>query len=991
MDSSVPTPQNQAAEVKKLVKTYGKELKDGDVLCYVSRKWFELWINYTKCDAFWEIKPEEKSDGLEPGEMDNTGLLREFKGKFPMSEIRRDLQQIRDYFTVPEPVYNKLEEWYHGGPKISRVARKIAVNSTEPKVQVVKYPVSLALIESDKEGKPDFSTAIVKEFTPSDTLKTVKDFVINSMEQEAVRSKLDKLEVKGSAIKGEEGSQPAPAATAEADAGAPKGEDENTTTNEEIEDESKTKEEKESKQKFRMWIPEKQEGKEMKSLGVVAEDPEDETATAEEVKWTMLQKIQDDMELGQFQFAPGVTMILLEKPVDGKWPREGADWRSFKVGDKVDVLDTISNWLTSTVKEVEEKRILIHYDGYSSTWDEWIEIDSDRLAKAKTKAGTSERSGGYYSSSSSYYSGSEGTPKQKGIVGLRNLGNTCFMNSTLQCMTQTPWLTDFFKADEHVSQLNRDNPLGKNGKIAEEYGDLIKKIWSNKYTVVAPSAFKHVIGEFAPQFSGYQQQDSQELLSFLVDGLHEDLNRLKKKGYNPDPIVSKGKSDVELAEETWERHKLRHDSAILDNMGGMFRSIVVAPCGTEYRKFDPFLLTFPVPLPNSNKKQQTVTVVFADTTKQPTKYQVNFSKGGDVGELKQAIAAKAELKTEHLVVAEVFSQKIFRTYESKDSADRIMPRDVIYAFECPALTDAKDPVTVPVYHVKDNGVEFGTPRMVVLPSVCTAKEAKTAVKAALASFVRKDAKKPDSPYSITFGARRGSSEDEIDVSDPANETKELSLEGRQYIFQCNWGETSDIESNHCKEMVIDDESVESSGRGKKGKGGVTLEACIEAFTKQESLKKGNEFYCKNCKDHVLVTKKMDVWKLPNIMVIQLKRFTYTSTYREKIGTFVDFPLEGLNLAKHTLSEEDKKNAIYDLYAVSCHGGGLGGGHYWAYVKSLKDGNWYNMNDSSTSPMDKSMVKTSEAYLLFYVRRGFGKKSASVASTKTEDVTGKKDK
>lgn len=39
------------------------------------------------------------------------------------------------------------------------------------------------------------------------------------------------------------------------------------------------------------------------------------------------------------------------------------------------------------------------------------------------------------------------------------------------------------------------------------------------------------VGRFAPQFSGYQQQDSHELLAFLLDGLHEDLNRIRKKPY----------------------------------------------------------------------------------------------------------------------------------------------------------------------------------------------------------------------------------------------------------------------------------------------------------------------------------------------------------------------------------------------------------------------------------------------------------------------------
>jgi ubiquitin carboxyl-terminal hydrolase 4/11/15 len=44
-------------------------------------------------------------------------------------------------------------------------------------------------------------------------------------------------------------------------------------------------------------------------------------------------------------------------------------------------------------------------------------------------------------------------------------------------------------------------------------------------------SFQIAVGRFAPQFSGYQQQDSQELLAFLLDGLHEDLNRIHKKPY----------------------------------------------------------------------------------------------------------------------------------------------------------------------------------------------------------------------------------------------------------------------------------------------------------------------------------------------------------------------------------------------------------------------------------------------------------------------------
>ncbi len=106
------------------------------------------------------------------------------------------------------------------------------------------------------------------------------------------------------------------------------------------------------------------------------------------------------------------------------------------------------------------------------------------------------------------------------------LGNTCFMNSVLQCLSNSPLLTDFILSDTYQSQINRSNPLGWKGRVADEYGALLKELWSGKFTCVSPRAFKDVIGHVQPRFVGYQQHDSSELLNFLLDGLHEDLNRV---------------------------------------------------------------------------------------------------------------------------------------------------------------------------------------------------------------------------------------------------------------------------------------------------------------------------------------------------------------------------------------------------------------------------------------------------------------------------------
>ena len=63
------------------------------------------------------------------------------------------------------------------------------------------------------------------------------------------------------------------------------------------------------------------------------------------------------------------------------------------------------------------------------------------------------------------------------------------------------------------------------------------------YVYLCLSPPQTVVGKFAPQFSGYQQHDSHELLAFLLDGLHEDLNLVRKKPFVDMTINTEGRNE----------------------------------------------------------------------------------------------------------------------------------------------------------------------------------------------------------------------------------------------------------------------------------------------------------------------------------------------------------------------------------------------------------------------------------------------------------------
>ncbi|XP_067138793.1 ubiquitin carboxyl-terminal hydrolase 15-like isoform X2 [Centruroides vittatus] len=631
--------------------------------------------------------------------------------------------------------------------------------------------------------------------------------------------------------------------------------------------------------------------------------------------------------------------------------------------------------------------------------------------------------GGYGGSSYNYeYHNGSATTVQSGLCGLSNLGNTCFMNSALQCMSNTPPLTDYFLQDYYWKEMNTENPLGMHGEIAKSYGDLIKTMWSGRYTYILPRNFKTIVGRFAPQFSGYQQQDCQELMAFLLDGLHEDLNRVKKKPYI-ELRDADGRPDEIVAKEAWENYLKRNNSIIVDTFHGLLKSTLVCPeCSKISVTFDPFCY-LSLPLPIKKERQIEVSYVPLDDAKRPIQMKLTVPKMGIVQDLCDAIGKTMDVSSDKLLVADVYNCRFHKIYQSEENLSNILDRDEIYVYELPvAGRNDSNILILPVYMRERSRLRpgtnnfstsshqlFGQPLLVPVPrNGCTYNILFQSIINKMSRYVKElDTddewwNEPNDPDRLNGEIEMANIDEyDSDVQDDDADEREnihmsegnipplftlssvnaygnvevekikddesiLQLSNKTYIA-VDWHPKAKEKFYDEKEAKEHDIHESLNVRWSQKKQVIQLSECLELFTTTEKLGAEDPWYCPECKKHQQATKKFDLWSLPQVLIIHLKRFSYNRYWRDKIDTLVEFPVSGLNMAKYIINPHHNP-AVYDLIAVANHYGGMGGGHYTAYAKNKQDGLWYYFDDSTVSSATEDNTVSKAAYVLFYMRR-----------------------
>ncbi|XP_047202919.1 ubiquitin carboxyl-terminal hydrolase 3 [Girardinichthys multiradiatus] len=356
-----------------------------------------------------------------------------------------------------------------------------------------------------------------------------------------------------------------------------------------------------------------------------------------------------------------------------------------------------------------------------------------------------------------------------GATGLRNLGNTCFMNAILQSLSNIEQFSCYFKELPAVAlrsgktagrRMYHTRSQGDNSvSLVEEFRKTLCSLWQGSQTAFSPDSLFYAIWKIMPSFRGFQQQDAHEFMRYLLDHLHRELQYSRNGASHP---VSP--QDAVRLSTTDSKCCINGTSSVVTSIfGGILQNEVnCLICGTESRKFDPFLdLSLDIP-----------------------------------------------------------SQ--FRQKRSKDQE--------------PGPT-------------------------------------------------------------------------------------------------------------------------------------CTLLNCLRSFTDLEELDETELYYCHKCKKRQKSTKKFWIQKLPKVLCLHLKRFHWTAFLRNKVDTYVEFPLKGLDMRAFLLEPENTLpgNCLYDLAAVVVHhGSGVGSGHYTAY--GSHESHWYHFNDSTVTLTNEETVKKAKAYILFYVER-----------------------
>ncbi|XP_056434130.1 ubiquitin carboxyl-terminal hydrolase 20 isoform X1 [Gadus chalcogrammus] len=569
--------------------------------------------------------------------------------------------------------------------------------------------------------------------------------------------------------------------------------------------------------------------------------------------------------------------------------------------------------------------------------------------------------------------------KPRGLTGMKNIGNSCYMNAALQALSNCPPLTQFFL---DCSGLVRTD---KKPALCKSYYKLISELWHKKRpSYVVPTSLSHGIKLVNPMFRGYAQQDTQEFLRCLMDQLHEELKEPLSEscgapdegGDDPSDHRDPGGAERPPSEDEFlscdsgsssDRGEGGSPGAPDDPDGG--RALAAGgPISVKERLKERRVSGAPLRGGSQEMDEDADVDTAAELRREALGAPAPEAGPGaqEPGPFGTAEVPSQEDRPPEGSAGQTHSSSTAAGRLPEPNNEALIPQNPSHP-SSPARTlqdlhpkaSCSPPCSSPLhsaYSFKKAQLLFGGRKrkqsryrsvisdifdgsILSLVQCLTCDRVSTTVETfqdlSLPIPGKEDLAKLHSSIHQNLPAKPQA----LFSDGPQGWIPFIMDSIRRLVVSCTptwfWGPL------------------------------VTLEDCLAAFFAADELKGDNMYSCERCKKLRNGVKYCKVLSLPEILCVHLKRFRHEVMYSFKIGSHVAFPLEGLDLRPFLAKDSPSQITTYDLLSVICHHGTAGSGHYIAYCQNVINGQWYEFDDQYVTEVHETVVQCAEAYVLFY--------------------------
>ncbi|XP_030601030.1 ubiquitin carboxyl-terminal hydrolase 16 [Archocentrus centrarchus] len=618
------------------------------------------------------------------------------------------------------------------------------------------------------------------------------------------------------------------------------------------------------------------------------------------------------------------------------------------------------------------------------------------------------------------------------VKGLSNLGNTCFFNSVIQNLSQTQLLRQTLnKVTEEKSLTIKPGSvdlkpievqLAHPGSLTLAMHHLLGEIQESKKSVVTPRELFTQICKKAARFKGFQQQDSQELLRYLLDGMRaEEHNRLSS-GITEALKQSRGGTDGELKTLVKDYEKNGSPKNFVDQVfgGEITSTIMCQQCRTVSVVTEMFLdLSLPVSDEAYRKKNQKkkTSASSQDDSSSPVRTSGNDDIPTGAGSKYQQKKAKKQAKKQ------AKHQKRQQKLEGRATLDSLTSPSHTESERTEATADSKDrentdsetreedsqhPAPVGVSEEDQKALNTVQVEQEKEQDVDSASDHDSPVSNRFTVLSEEQHLKDDTTCNEKPNVVQEEEEDAQLVSEMSKVTlDDAFLEDAEAMEERVESEDGVLET---KEYTVINQDPELAfhtlaDRTVPEKQECSVQSCLFHFTEVETLTENNSLLCVTCTKRQLrnnksggskkniytdALKQILISSPPSVLTLHLKRFQQNGYSICKVNRHVSFPLI-LDLAPFCAVKcknipEEHNQILYSLYGIVEHSGTMRSGHYTAYVKVRSErpqpssnglrgdgdaepprGSWFHISDTSVQPVSESKVQSCQAYLLFYER------------------------